>query len=127
MGMFGRKGDEAEIQAEIDRLGALALTDLAAEIMDTLVTMDDLPLGARGPNDYEVGDALVGAKMRSAQKLALVGVVAEGLQALEHAGLVYPVVGLRNESYSMNYAVTRAGAAAVAAGTVRQLVGGTSG
>ncbi|MEQ8718669.1 MAG: hypothetical protein RIE08_13750 [Acidimicrobiales bacterium] len=123
MGVFGRKGDEAEIRAEIDRLSSLALNDLASEIMDTLVAMDDLPRGARGPDDYEVVDAMIGRKSTSADKLDLVGVIAEGLQVLEHAGLVYPVVGLRNQSYSMNYAVTRAGAAAAAAGTVRQLVG----
>lgn len=49
-------------------------------------------------------DALIGKKSTSANKLALVGVVAEGLRVLKHAGLVHPVVGLRNQSYSMNYA-----------------------
>ena len=116
MGIFGSKADPGAVQALIDRLGALPLDALAQEVLGAVVGFDDLPMGAQGPTAYEVAEHLAGGKVKAAQLLELAELVAEGLQQLEHASLVRPSVGLRNESYDLQYVLTRAGRTSLGAG-----------
>lgn len=116
MGIFGRKADPTVVQGHLDRLGGLAPDALAREMLATVVRVDDLPMGAQGPTAYEVAEQLVGGKVKAAQLLELADLVAEGLQHLEHDSLVRPSVGLRNESYELQFVVTRAGRTAAGTG-----------
>lgn len=90
----------------------MKLDAIAQELLEVVLAVDGLPLGAAGPTVYEVVEQLVGGKAEAAQQLELADLVAEGLQQLEHASLVRVSVGLRNQSHELQYIPTRAGRAA---------------
>ena len=121
--MFGNKAQKAaraaEADAVIQRLLALPVADLAVEIMPVFG-----PGGVRskislGMGTREIVSWLLSSGERGTvqvrQLWQLLGPVREGLQALEHAGLV-----LRVQSGDSSYVqATRLGLAALAEGSVR--------
>ena len=116
MGLRG-KGDDAALEAEVDRLAALPLTELAAEILPYVPTIKLRSLGSQGPDVYEVAKAMAPAKLKGPSTLRMAELIAEGLQVLEHAGLVR--LGIRgDESNALEFRLTRAGEAALADGAI---------
>jgi hypothetical protein len=127
------------LEAEIDRLDSLSLVQLAAEVVgkgfglgdgsaneDDAVTIGGPNVGA-GPTvssialEFAPGGNTRGADDQVRQRLYRL--IAEGLQALEHAGLVR--VQMHTSMNSLDYALTRLGKAALEGGTVeRALAGG---
>jgi hypothetical protein len=132
MPLFGgddkKSGKRAEMRAELERLRGLSVAELAADIMHR-------GFGPDGPGSQTMSDNLAGA---SAEDLAkayipteygledelraeLYGLVAEGLQRLEHSSLV--VLNLRAAGGGrtvFRYVPTRAGCAAIASGDIEQ-------
>lgn len=130
--------DVAAVEREIERVGALPLPELAAEAMAKGFGAD-APGGPGRPGTIEnpqvssnvdrvtVGDvarefapALRGRNVTPEQALRCNQLIAEGVQLLEHAGL------LRAEFASsgvgaLSYVATRRGRAAVQQGTVSEL------
>lgn len=116
MGRFGKKEDEAANQQENDRLAALSLDALAAEVLPHIPGID-LRFGSKGPTDLEVAKEMAPSKLKGQPAISMTALVAEGLQVLEHAGLVR--LGIRpDESNSLEYALTRAGQTAIDQGDV---------
>jgi hypothetical protein len=120
--LFGNKEEkaaqDAAAKAEADRLMALPVADLAAEMMDAF--------GPSGPgrgsrhevNTLQVANWLMKAYPRGTKYLRdLEQPVREGVQALEHAGLVE---WLGQQSAGGRLAATRLGEAKLADGSVRQ-------
>jgi hypothetical protein len=118
-----------ELTSEVARLSALSIPQLATEIMTKAFTAD-----------YQPGDSLYGADAmvdlfcrpsRPAKyhdvvltaQLELRDLIAEGLQALDHAGLIRLEGRYSGEFYSTGYVTTRHGRSAVASNTVEQALG----
>jgi hypothetical protein len=142
MALFGGRADRSAevdaLEAEIDRLDRLSLPALAAEVMKTAFgpgaewedPEEEVTIG--GPNDGTgatvVGIATAmgpdgstkGADERT--RLRLQRLIAEGVQALEHAALVR--VQLHAAMNSLDYTPTRLGRKVLAAGAVAQVVEG---
>jgi hypothetical protein len=129
----GTEAAGAPLRAEVERLEALPMTQLAAEVM------------ARGfgPGGYLpriVGrkpDALVAAYVSDIAQMfepqgardadlyyRLCAIVGEGVQVLEHASLIW--ARRVRDSSGVGYAPTRRGQAALEAGAVEQAVRGES-
>jgi hypothetical protein len=132
--LFGKKddapgetdagGDVALMEAELERLAALSLSDLAAEVM-TKAFGPDGPGGPGKPGTIEdptsservrmneiaraVTPLYAGSGVGSEQQVRLTNLVAEGLQILENAALVR--VSWRGGTE--NYFATRRGRAAL--------------
>lgn len=123
MALFGKSDDEAN-QREVDRLAALPLETLAAEVF-THIDGIELDFGAPGPDVFEVAEAMAPTKLKGKPRIAMVPVVAEGMQVLEHARLVLSY-GSDGESSVLQFALTRAGRAALERGDVVQRLRGTS-
>ena len=132
--MFRKNGADGsgttDPEAIADRLASLTLPELAAEVMaaafgsgtsgdDTTVTVGGANIGA-GPDPYTIADHLSPGKTPDALRQELARLVAEGLQVLEHAGLVRPQ--MHTASGSIDYACTRKGRAALSAGNVEALL-----
>jgi hypothetical protein len=125
MGPFGNKREkqeqEAAAKAEADRLLALPVPELAAEILPAF--------GPDGPgkDEKEIGALQVGMFLmadfpRGNQYIRpLVEPIKEGIQALENAGLV--IRRVRNIGGSV-VSVTRLGVEAIEAGTAREHLDG---
>lgn len=133
--MFGNKEKREEgvalLRAEVDRLAALSLPDLATEVM-TRVFGTGGP-GADGSALTVVSAANVFISEESAwsnddlTREQLVRVVGEGLQMLEHAGLVgQQIVLVGNEHWALGSKLTRWGESALAQGGVARAVGSMS-
>jgi hypothetical protein len=142
--LFGRKEQQPEqqrvngneLQAEIDRLESLPLAELATEVMskgfgpggpganeDDAITIGGPNIGA-GPTISSIALAFTSeGNTRGADdsvRQHLYRLVAEGLQMLEHAGLIRTQVHTSMNSF--DYTLTRAGRAALSAGTVQQIL-----
>jgi hypothetical protein len=123
--LFGNRGEkaaqEAAAQAETDRLVALPVADLAAEIMRAFGP-DGLETRAghrQGP--VEISTWLLSSFSNKAKyRQPVLGPVIEGLQALEHAGLVESRSFGGQGTSSKTFHATRLGETALAEGTVRQ-------
>lgn len=120
--LFGNREEKAaqkaSSNAEVDRLVTLPVPDLALEIMPAFGS--DGPKG-HGPNDGINLLQVIAFLTRStpgADKAAtrLQEPVREGVQALEHAGLVVRSGGREGSWYN----ATRLGQSALSDGTVRQ-------
>jgi hypothetical protein len=123
MGLFGNKQNKAEqdtaAKAEADRLVALPVPDLAAEVLPAF--------GADGPGkgDKEIGTFQVAMFLmkdypRGNQLVKqLLDPVREAFQALENSGLI--MAKIHNTGIS-NVIITRAGTEALATGTAAQLL-----
>jgi hypothetical protein len=142
MALFGGRAERsAEVDAllaEIERLDRLPLPALAAEVMGKAFgpgaewedPEEEVTIG--GPNvgagatvvgiatEMAPGGSTKGADERT--RLRLHRLVAEGVQALEHAALVRPQ--MHTAMNSLDYTPTRLGRKALAAGAVAQVVEG---
>lgn len=122
--MFGNKAEKAAAgdaaQAHVDRLVALPLPDLAAEILPAFGPTGMQIKSGRRAGAFEVSEWLC-APYPSRYRQPLIQPVLEGLQSLEHAGLLLK----RNfgTSAGTTYALTRAGESALSDGTVREQLG----
>jgi hypothetical protein len=134
---------QAAVEAEFERLNALSLTDLAAEVMikgfgpggqdrdDDAITVGQQNRGA-GPTVTEISSYLQPERgfdwIPNSQEFELVEltldritkIVAEGLQELEHASLVR--CQLHTEMGYLDWAVTRRGRAALERGDVASVL-----
>jgi uncharacterized protein YgbK (DUF1537 family) len=128
MGLFGGGDDkaakQAELQAEADRVGALSLEDLAVEMMERVFG----PGGPGAEGDAPLFDATeLYAPMGPifgvdyAPRNAVEACLAEGLQVLEHAGLVRLHVS-GGDTTSVTYLITRLGSRSLDHGDVRAQV-----
>jgi hypothetical protein len=142
MALFGGRGDQSveagQLEAEIERLDRLPLPALAAEVMAKAFgpgaewedPEEEVTIG--GPNvaagatvvgiatDMAPGASTRGADERT--RLRLQRLVAEGVQALEHAALIRPQSHTAMEG--LDYTPTRLGRKVLAAGAVAEVVGG---
>lgn len=114
-----------EIAAEAQRLQALPLEQLAIEVMTKAFDADYTPgagikdLGAVADHflpDY--GPERMGDVTPDAQH-ALTDLLAEGIQLLEHAGLLRAKFGYSGSLACYGWVTTRLGRSALAAGTVQ--------
>jgi hypothetical protein len=140
MALFGGRGDRnaeaGALDAEIERLDRLPLPALAAEVMakgfgagaEWEDPEEEVTVG--GPN-VDAGATAVGIAAAMAPggstkgaderaRLRLQRLVAEGVQALEHAALVRPQ--MHTAMNSLDYTPTRLGRKVLAAGAVAQVV-----
>jgi hypothetical protein len=140
MALFGGRADrEAEagaLDAEIERLDRLAMPALAAEVMakgfgpgaESEDPEEEVTVG--GPN-VDAGATVVGIAASMAPggstrgadertRLRLQRLVAEGVQALEHAALIRSQMHTAMEG--LDYTPTRLGRKVLAAGAVAQVV-----
>lgn len=122
MGLFGSKEDKAAAQAESDRLAALPLADLAAEVMrafgpDGLETKSGHQQGAMQITQWLM--AAFSKKVKYTQPV--LGPTIEALGLLDTAGLV----SSRNfgSGNAKTFNATRIGEEALAAGDVRERLG----
>jgi hypothetical protein len=142
MALFGGRADRSAevdaLQAEIERLDRLSLPALAAEVMgkafgpgaeyedpeeEVTVGGPSVDAGATAEGiatDMAPGGSTKGADDRT--RLRLQRLVAEGLQALEHASLVR--AQMHTAMGGFDYTPTRLGRKVLAAGAVAQVVGG---
>lgn len=139
--LFGHKDEDdqatdnvAALQAEIERLEGLSLPALAAEVMakgfgpGAPGADDDNTISVEGPNisagptiadlalEFAPGGNTKGAD--DATRLQLQRLVAEGLQTLEHAGLIR--TQMHTAMNGFDFALTRKGTAALQAGDVER-------
>lgn len=142
MALFGGRGErsaEADaLDAEIERLDRLPLPELAAAVMakafgpgaewedpEEEVTIGGPNIGAGATvagiaTEMAPGGSTKGADERT--RLRLQRLVAEGVQALEHAALIRPQ--MHTAMNSLDYTPTRLGRKVLAAGAVAEVVGG---
>jgi hypothetical protein len=142
MALFGSRGDRsaeaAELSAEIERFDQLPLSALAAEVMakafgpgaewedpEEEATVGG-PTARAGATVPAIATALApdgstkGADERTWQRLQRL--VAEAVQALEHAALIRPQMHTTTEG--LDYTPTRFGRTVLATGAVAEVVGG---
>jgi hypothetical protein len=141
MALFGGRDDDGAedgaLQAEVERLDRLPLPELAAEVMakafgpgaewedpEEEVTVGGPNVGA-GATVAGIAAAMApGGSTRGADEKTLVRLqrlVAEGVQALEHAALIRPQ--LHTSMNSLDYTPTRLGRKVLATGAVAEVVG----
>jgi hypothetical protein len=154
MGLFGGKKQDAweqanpELDGELERLSALSLPQLAAEVMTKGFSSNYDPsdegrdtVGIAGefwsPPGMTLRDTTVGAQVRAAREvsdptstrakfLQLQDLVGEGLQTLEKATLIQQKTSFTGVATSVGYVTTRLGRDALAQnGVDRVLAGGT--
>jgi hypothetical protein len=122
----------SELASEIARLSALSIAQLASEIMTKGFTADYEPGGSiceadglvnlfcrpsRPPKHHDV--VLTG-------QLELRDLIAEGLQALDNAGLIRLEGRYSGEFYGVGYVTTRRGRSALASNAVEQALSNTA-
>jgi hypothetical protein len=116
MGLFEKASDAEANEAEFVRLSALPLDDLAAEVMAHVPTIELGAVGT-GPTARELAKAMAPSRLKRESQLPMILIVREGLQVLEHAGLV--CVDIRPETTpEPEYSLTRAGQAAIDSGDI---------
>jgi hypothetical protein len=141
MALFGskeaRSAELDELEAEIDRLDRLPLPTLAAEVMgkgfgpgaewedpEEEVTIGG-PTGAGATVIAIATELAPGGSTKAAHertRLRLQRLVAEGVQALEHAALIRPQ--MHEGMGALDYTPTRLGRKVLAAGAIEQVVEG---
>ncbi|HVV91222.1 MAG TPA: hypothetical protein VHB53_12060 [Solirubrobacterales bacterium] len=142
MALFGGRADRSaeadELEAEIERLDQLPLPTLAAEVMgkafgpgaewedpEEEVTVDGPGDGAGATVGGIAAEMAPGGSTKGVDehtRLRLQRLVAEGVQALEHAALVRPQ--MHEATAGLDYTPTRLGRKVLAAGAVASVVGG---
>jgi hypothetical protein len=120
----------SQLASEIARLSALSIPQLATEVMTKAFTADYQP----GDSLYDAGSIVDvfcppsrPAKYHDVvltSQLELRDLIAEGLQALDHAGLIRLEGRYSGEFFSVGYLTTRRGRAAVASNAVDQALAG---
>jgi hypothetical protein len=119
-----RESLKAALEAEADRAGSLTLPQLAAEVMtrsfrvveDEKVVIGGYPTFGKLVNRFAPDMSSHDEKLR--QRMA--ELVGEGIQVLEHVGLVRPITTNLGDGYAM----TRLGRAAVERGAVERIIAG---
>jgi hypothetical protein len=142
MALFGgrdeRSAADDALEAEIERLDRLPVPELAATVMakafgpgaewedpEEEVTVDGPNVGAGATVAGIAAEMAPGGSTRGADerdKVRLQRLVAEGVQALEHAALIRPQ--MHTAMNSLDYTPTRLGRKVLAAGAVAEVVGG---
>jgi hypothetical protein len=122
-----KQANEAAFHREVDRVNALPLAQLAAEVMrkaftgaDGFITLGQAA-GAFIPDGHEKG-------IDDADVQRIYEIVAEGIQVLEHACLVRMVFHGNDRStanYHWDVTATRLGKNALAQNDVERYLGGT--
>jgi hypothetical protein len=126
MSLFGDKKDGQErgidVQAEVERLSSLAVPRLAAEVM-VRGFGPDCPAADGRPSVRKIVDSMVpeAARMEQGAYQDLNDLIGEGIQALEHAGLVQPTVW--GGTGGLYFVATRRGKAALEQDAVDEAVG----
>lgn len=122
---FGDKGhdqaDQTAVQGEVDRLGSLDLAQFAAEVMKKIRTEGDERTSVGEIVEAFASDAFHSANEQARLRLRVL--VAEALQVLEHASLV--CFFWTSGPPGLYYVHTRMGRAALEAGSVERLIGGS--
>ncbi len=129
MGLFGsddkpdkKAAENAALRAELRRLEALSLSELATEILvrgygpggpGEPGSFGDPPSVAKLTDFFNPATSIFGIDKHD--KAALDALIAEGVQLLEHARLLVPRFS-SGDYATLGYTLTRAGAAALAAG-----------
>jgi hypothetical protein len=128
MALFGEKKQDQDggtgIEGEVERLSALPLPELASEVM-TRGFGPDCPADDGRPSVRMIADLLVpgGVRLEQGAYQGLNDLIGEGVQVLEHAGLVLSTVwGGKGGLY---FVATRRGKTALERNTVDQAIGGT--
>jgi hypothetical protein len=122
----------SELDAEVERLDALPLPQLAAEVMAKAFRSDYEP----GADPAEIGGiadeimpahspAKYGDEVTDSQ-LRLRDLIAEGVQLLEQARLVRLEAHYSGQAFYVGYVTTRLGRAALAGNAVDRILGGGS-
>jgi len=118
MALFGSEARGAKVRAETERLGALALPQLAQEVMVRVYARDGP--GAGGSANYpdtlkpfglRITDTGIFSGVDKELRVLLEELVQEGMQQLMNSALV--VVWLRFDLTGPRYRLTRAGRAAL--------------
>lgn len=142
MALFGSRADRSEeadaLEAEIERLDQLPLPALAAEVMgkafgpgaewedpEEEVTVGGPNAGAGGTVEAITTAMTPEGSTRAVDdrtRLRLQRLVAEGVQALEHASLIR--AQMHTAMGAFDYTPTRLGRTVLAAGAVAEVVGG---
>jgi hypothetical protein len=128
--LFGGKheAENEKLRNELSRIEALPLKDLAVELMVKGFGPNGPAADSPGTAQHIAGafnpaEGSFGIDDQALRDMYLV--VVEGLQVLEHAGLVRYFVGGSGGVYDGFYASTRLGKAAIENGTVAQALGAT--
>ena len=128
MALFGDKKEPqdsgAGIEGEVERLGALPLQELASEVM-VRGFGPECPAGDGRPSVRMITDLMVpgGARLEQGAYQGLNELIGEGMQVLEHAGLVLSTIwGGKGGLY---FVATRLGKSALERNTVDQAIGGS--
>lgn len=117
MGLFGggerRRRDESEIRMELARLDALSLDDLAATVLETVfgpegVAKDGVVETWRITMPFDPHRTGLFPGMPKDVRTAYLELVEEGVQRLEHQGLVLVRVSGRDQT-TIELRLTRAG------------------
>jgi hypothetical protein len=142
MALFGgkdeRSAEDDALEAEIERLDLLPVPELAAAVMakafgpgsewedpEEEATVDGPNVGAGATVAGIAAELAPGGSTRGADerdKVRLQRLVAEGVQALEHAALVRPQ--LHTSMNGLDYTPTRLGRKVLATGSVAEVVAG---
>jgi hypothetical protein len=151
--LFGRREDdqtassasadsgEGALSQEVARLDGLSLAALATEVMtkgfgpgapgedpDNTVTIGGPNINSGVTVGQIAGEFVAEGAARQASdatRLRLHRLIAEGVQALEHAGLIR--TQMHTSMGSLDYALTRLGRSALERGEVERVVGGETG
>ena len=115
------QGEDAAARAEIERLRSLPLDQLAADVIARGFTHDESSDGGR-ISVRAMAQRMVPGALRLPQKeiWGLDGLVGEGVQVLEHAGLAQCIVVA--EDRRLQWVLTRRGQAAVADGSIAEAI-----
>jgi hypothetical protein len=114
-----------QVGAEVERLWALPIKQLAIEVMNRAFSADYNP----GAGIQELGGivdsflpeygAMRMGDTTPPEVVALEDLLAEGVQVLEHARLIRPKFGYSGQVACQGWVTTRIGRSALAAGTVQ--------
>jgi len=128
MGLFGnreeKRAKEAAAEAESERLAALPVADLAAEIMPAFGPGGIEVRGGHQRGAMQVTEWLFASTSDKVKyRQPVLGPTIEALQALENAGLLSRRNFGGSGSSASTYEATRAGTEALAEDSVRQRLG----
>jgi hypothetical protein len=125
MPLFGGKHDaeNEKLSAELARIEALPLKELAGEVLTRGFGPGGPAAAAPGAPQHIAGafnpaEGSFGIDDQALRDMFVV--VSEGLQVLEHAGLVRCMIGGSGGVYDQFYTLTRLGEATLQQGTVEQ-------
>jgi hypothetical protein len=126
MALFGDKKQDqdsgTEVEVEVGRLNALALPELASEVM-VRGFGSECPADDGRPSVRMITDLLVpgGVRLEQGAYQGLNELIGEGMQVLEHAGLVLPTAW--GDKGGLYFVATRLGKTALAHNTVDRVIG----